>query len=91
MSNRKLGPPIVIGATPSRAVAARKRSAPRVAAHRRRMRDGLGVFQVELSWQALRAALGAAWRLEGKRYNDNFVRDALQIFLEDWIAYGPRR
>jgi hypothetical protein len=37
----------------------RKRSAPRVAAHRRRMRDGLGVFQVELSWQTLRAPLEA--------------------------------
>jgi hypothetical protein len=56
------------------------------------MRDGLGVFQVELSWQALRAALEAAGHLEGdKRYHDTFVRDALQIFLEDWIAHGPRR
>jgi hypothetical protein len=71
-------PPIVIGATlrgrgQAKARSRRhKRSAPCVAAHRRRMRDGLGVFQVELSWQALRAALEAAGHLEGdKGYNDN--------------------
>jgi hypothetical protein len=98
MSNRRLRT-IAIAATvrhEARGLTARahrhKRSAPRVAAHRRRMRDGRAVFRVELSVPELLVALEAAGHLEGAdRHDDHFVRDALQIFLEDWIAHGPRR
>jgi hypothetical protein len=56
------------------------------------MRDGLGVFRVELPWLELLAALEAAGHLEGDDgQNGAFVREALQTWLEEMLAYGPRR
>jgi hypothetical protein len=67
-------------------------STSRVNAHRDRKNAGVGVFRVELPMQQLCSALEAAGHLEGDdNLNDAFVREALQIWLEDLITYGPRR
>jgi hypothetical protein len=93
MSNRKLRT-ITISAwlrhEPDEGVRARathkRLSTPRSNAHKRRKREGLVQFKVELPPRKLRAALKAAGHLEG----DDDVDEALQIFLEDFIDYGPR-
>jgi hypothetical protein len=67
-------------------------STPRVLAHLRRRRERRGLFRLELPWDELRDALEAAGHLQGPdRYDDQRVRDGLQLWLDEMLAYGPRR
>jgi hypothetical protein len=102
MSNRKLPRAITISAwvhhdATGLRVRSRRRKKPeisthRVHAHRHRKHDGVGLFRVELPMHELCEALEAAGHLEGSdRCSDAFVREALQIWLEELLAYGPRQ
>jgi hypothetical protein len=100
MSNRKLRT-ITISAwlhhdSTGVATRARRRVAPKTSTHhvhafRRRKREGVRPFRVELPLRKLRLVLEAAGHLEGADYrDDHFVAEALQIWLEELLTYGMK-